>query len=363
MRLLACCLGLLLAAPASANSFVDAMCGQASVQVVQMAAPEKLCRSFALALPKLPTAVSEDARELLTPENLAAMVALTAAWVGTQGVPVVGQAVDAALLALGVTLLMIQAAEIAESLWKYANHAREARTLSELDAAATFLAQAISRAGINVVAFVLTKRALGKVRPPPPAAAPRLSTPQGSLGSSAILSAAEPATLPPAVAATGLLAQAPGQGGGTQALRMKTPEPKKFEEWLARAVRTPVREESPATRYQVKQAGPDELTVSGGGSTVRADGARTSEALLLEVKHVESPSTSPYVPGSGCSEYVRLKVQEELMNQFGRYAAVIRDPATPAVGLEVITNEARAAAYFEALMKEAGVPGRVTVSP
>jgi len=215
-----------------------------------------------------------------------------------------------------------------------------------------------------VVAFVLTKRALGKARPPPPATGPRLSTPQGSLSPSASLSVAESATLSPAAAATAVLSQATGQGGGeTPASQGKTPEPKKFEEWLAGAARTPVRGESPATRYQVKQAGPDERTVSGGGSTVRADGARTSEALLLEVKHVESPSTSPYVPSSGCSEYVRLKVREELMNQFSRYAAVIRDPATPAVGLEVITNEARAVPYFEALMKEAGVPGRITLSP
>jgi len=54
----------------------------------------------------LPGAMTQEARVLLTPETLALMGTLTAAWVGSQGVPIVGQAVDAALLSLGVTLLI-----------------------------------------------------------------------------------------------------------------------------------------------------------------------------------------------------------------------------------------------------------------
>jgi hypothetical protein len=44
-------------------------------------------------------------------------------------------------------------------------------------------------------------------------------------------------------------------------------------------------------------------------------------------------------------------------------AAVLRDEATPAVALEVITKEVRAVPFFEALMGEAGVLGEVVVKP
>jgi hypothetical protein len=96
---------------------------------------------------------------------------------------------------------------------------------------------------------------------------------------------------------------------------------------------------------------------------VRADGARASDAHLLEVKHVEKPATSPYVPDSKCNEDVREMVRLELFGQLQRYAAIIADAATPVVGLEIITNEARAVPYLEALMRQAGVPGKVVVQP
>jgi hypothetical protein len=39
----------------------------------------------------------------------------------------------------------------------------------------------------------------------------------------------------------------------------------------------------------------------------------------------------------------------------------LKDPATPAVGLEIILNDARAVSYFEVLMRELGIPGRIVV--
>ncbi|QRK12622.1 hypothetical protein JQX13_22880 [Archangium violaceum] len=85
MKGLALCLGLLLAFSASANSL-------------------QLCRSFSRALAALPATMTDDAKALLTPANLAFMGTPTAAWIGSRGIPIVGEAVDVALLALGVTL-------------------------------------------------------------------------------------------------------------------------------------------------------------------------------------------------------------------------------------------------------------------
>jgi hypothetical protein len=359
MRVLLCCLGLLFAAPASANSLVDALCGAPSTGVLQMPASEKLCRSFALALPRLPAALSADAQAMLTPENIATMVALTGAWLGTQGIPIVGQAVDAALLALGVTLLALQSAEVIDSLWKYANQARAARTYAELDAAASVLARAISTAGLNVVAIVLTRRALGKVRPGPPRPAPLLVTPQGTT----LTTAAASGAIAPTAAMVGVLSQGTGEPLGEERPATKSPDPKAFEQWISQAEKMPVRGNAPASRFQVAQAGSEEFVVSGGGVQVRADGARVSDAHLLEVKHIDTPDTSPYVPGSRCNAQVRELVRKDLLDQFTRYARIIRDPSTPAVGLEVITNDARAASFFEALLKEAGTPSKVVVRP
>ena len=56
-----------------------------------------------------------------------------------------------------------------------------------------------------------------------------------------------------------------------------------------------------------------------------------------------------------------MRVHEELIQQFRRYAAIIRDPKTPAVGVEIITNDIRAAAFFEGLMTALGLQGRVVV--
>ncbi|WP_095979354.1 hypothetical protein [Melittangium boletus] len=128
MKAMALCLGLLLAFPASAHSVEESACGGSTLPVARMAHSEKMCRAFSRALAALPAATGAEARALLTPENLALMATMTAAWVGSQGVPVVGQAVDAALLALGVTLLVGQTAELAQCLWLFVNHARLARS-------------------------------------------------------------------------------------------------------------------------------------------------------------------------------------------------------------------------------------------
>jgi predicted nucleotide-binding protein (sugar kinase/HSP70/actin superfamily) len=55
-------------------------------------------------------------------------------------------------------------------------------------------------------------------------------------------------------------------------------------------------------------------------------------------------------------------IREKEFHQFSRYAAVLKDPTTPAVGLEIILNDARAVPFFESLMRELGIPGRIAVS-
>jgi hypothetical protein len=98
LTLIAFCLSLVVAAPAAAGSVENALCGPASIQVAGMASKEKLCRASVRSFSELPAATTAELAALLTPENLATMTALTSVWLGTQGVPMVGEAVDLALL-------------------------------------------------------------------------------------------------------------------------------------------------------------------------------------------------------------------------------------------------------------------------
>lgn len=341
--------------PASANSIEEAFCRTASVPVDRMETSEKFCRSFSRALLQLPAATAQEASVMLSPENLALMTTMMAAWVGSQGVPIVGQVVDAALLSLGVILLAAQSAELAQSLWQYANTTHSARSHATLDEAARHLARAIAIGGVNVVAFILTKRVVRSIRSGPSGPSPRPATVQGpEVSPSAVeFPAASPTRMssdprPPR--------SLPGPG-------FKNINLEAFARWARRAQRRPAQSSPEAYRYQQKHAGPEEILAEGGGEKIWADGSRMDTARLVEVKYVATPEKSPFIQDSQCNPRVRQLILEEVTAEFRRYAAVIADAGTPAVGLEVIVNDARAVPFFEGLLRMLGIPGEVLVRP
>jgi hypothetical protein len=365
MRFIPLCLGLLFATPAAANSIEDELCGTLSASVVHMPDGEKLCRASVRSFAQLPASTSAELSALLTPENLATMTAMTSVWLGTQGIPVVGEAVDVALLALGVVLVAVQAAEVSQALWTFANRALQARSEADLREASASLAWAVSKVGVNVVAFILLKKAASKApRQPAPPGRGQLVTSEGVVVSDGVVPAQ---VLPaaPAAGASGVLAQAKGRpsSSGKVSSSKKVVDPEAFAAWIAQARKYRVKDEPAEAAYQRTRAGPEEIELSGGGVTVLADGARTRDAHLLEAKYVKLPEKSPYILNSRCPDPIRENVRKELVDQFHRYGAIIGDPATPAVGLEIITNDARAAPFFEALLRETRTPGRVVVQP
>ena len=373
MKAVLCCLTLLVAVPASATLMEDSLCRMQAgpVPVEQMVKSEKLCRAFVRSLGELPGETMKEVEALLSPESMAALGAITAAWVGTQGVPVVGQVVDAALLVVGVAMAAAQTAAVKDSVWKYVKYATEATHEEGLNQAASHLARAVATVGVTVVTFILTKKVSNKLGPQPgPPAPPPTLLPEpvpvlvgGPVGSTAgaIPGALSEAGVVPAVAMAGVRS-----GGGRTP--PKAPAPKKvdaksFKQWLDKAERRPAREQPEAYAYQKKHAGPDEILVSGGGEQVWADGARTDTARLVEAKHVGQPDKSPFIAGSQCEDWLRLKIEKDVAGEFRRYAAVINDPSTPATFLEVIVNDARAVPYFEGLLRRFGIPGEVVVRP
>lgn len=142
----------------------------------------------------------------------------------------------------------------------------------------------------------------------------------------------------------------------------KVPDPKRFGDWVKQApTRPPQQPESEPTRFQVKYAGPVERQLqASSGEKIWADGVREADCRILEAKMVTDPSNSPYVRSwKEVHEWMRADVRKEFL----RYAAVIRDPSSPAVALEVITNDARAVPFFESVLTELGIPGDVVVRP
>jgi hypothetical protein len=216
--------------------------------------------------------------------------------------------------------------------------------------------------GINVVAFILTKKAvMNAPRGPPAPPAAQFALPQGGRVAAAVMERAPSS----AISAPAVLMAGGGPGREPpkrDSHSSKKPDPVAFEKWIRKAQRRLPRETpEKAMEFQKKHAGAEEFLVEGGGKQVWADGARASDARLLDTKHVDKPETSPFIEGSACGDTARQFIRKKEADLLLRYAAVIRDPVTPAVGLEVIVNDARAVLFFESLMSELGIPGRVVV--
>jgi restriction endonuclease fold toxin 2 of polymorphic toxin system/pretoxin HINT domain-containing protein len=120
---------------------------------------------------------------------------------------------------------------------------------------------------------------------------------------------------------------------------------------------------SPANQYEIRHTGPYNLTLRGGGTKIDADGFRARDGFALDAKHVGNPQKSPSIPGSKAFEPLRQRNLRDLRSELRRYRAVIEDSANPVRGLEIITNNQEAAAFFKRELRRARVPGRVVVRP
>lgn len=76
---------------------------------------------------------------------------------------------------------------------------------------------------------------------------------------------------------------------------------------------------------------------------------------------MDNPTNSPYVNGSIVPPFIRTKAVNDVENEFRRYAAVINDPNTPVVELEVIVNIEEAVPFFETRLSNYNISGHVVV--
>ncbi|GAA0624237.1 hypothetical protein HPO96_33980 [Kribbella sandramycini] len=138
-----------------------------------------------------------------------------------------------------------------------------------------------------------------------------------------------------------------------------------FRERLAATGRIrPMVGDGPEAEFQRKYCGPVEYRLTPDEELPRAAWADGLDELLKrgqDVKYVApSSERSLYRPDS-LPPFLRKIAEEKNDHRLLKYREVIGDDAKPVEGLEIITNDATAAAYFRERMRRLDIPGQVTV--
>ncbi|MEV0535980.1 restriction endonuclease fold toxin-2 domain-containing protein [Kitasatospora sp. NPDC050463] len=132
-------------------------------------------------------------------------------------------------------------------------------------------------------------------------------------------------------------------------------------------------EEAERRRYQIRVAGSTEYSLyttldkpDGSQFTMNADGIRPQDGAAVDSKYIGQKP--------GCKSPLRLENVDNVFPiayenvlaaqtwEASRYASAFQDPRNEPINhLEVITNDEKAAAYFDAIMAAESVPGRTRI--
>ncbi|MFB7619463.1 restriction endonuclease fold toxin-2 domain-containing protein [Kitasatospora sp. NPDC056181] len=126
--------------------------------------------------------------------------------------------------------------------------------------------------------------------------------------------------------------------------------------------------------YQLRVAGSTEYRLyttvtdpDGRELGMDADGVRPEDGAAIDAKYIGQNSSckSPFrlENADGIFELAYEKTMEGEEKKLEKYASAIKDPRNKVNHLELITNDSKASAYFEALMAANDVTGRVRVVP
>ncbi|WP_329454093.1 restriction endonuclease fold toxin-2 domain-containing protein [Streptomyces sp. NBC_01497] len=149
-----------------------------------------------------------------------------------------------------------------------------------------------------------------------------------------------------------------GQGRSTPALQPTTGKPK-----------------IDARRaYQLRVAGSTEYNLyttvpngKGGERGMNADGVRASDGAAVDAKYVgtQKSCTSPLRLGNvdNVPSYVYESAEKAQKDEIMRYGAAFKDPRNQVNHMEIITNDAKAGAYFDVLLAAEKVPGETRIVP
>ena len=122
--------------------------------------------------------------------------------------------------------------------------------------------------------------------------------------------------------------------------------------------------------FEIEQTGPRNYRVPTGGRTPtggieesRPDGYRGR--TILEAKFTENTNSSPFIEGTmtGSAERIGGFIRAGVREEFRKYKILVDSPSVPFNEVEVIVNTDLTVDYFESLLEEFNIPGRVRVAP
>lgn len=155
--------------------------------------------------------------------------------------------------------------------------------------------------------------------------------------------------------------------GGSGAGRLASTLRQATEQWASGFERIPAKGSAGTAwhDFQVTVCGPQETRIVVNGVSVEADGIVAEQGLLRDAKYTERLDRSPFIDVTPhpIPDFIREGILERIEDELARYAAIIRDPTTPVVGLEIVTNTPLTVPFWERMLRQQGIPGRVTVRP
>ncbi|MFB6887736.1 restriction endonuclease fold toxin-2 domain-containing protein [Kitasatospora sp. NPDC056327] len=127
--------------------------------------------------------------------------------------------------------------------------------------------------------------------------------------------------------------------------------------------------------YQVRVAGSTEYRLytdvedpaTGRELGMDADGVRPEDGAAIDAKYIgqQNSCKSPFRldNADGVFEFAYENTMEGESKKLEKYASALKDPRNKVNHLELITNDPKASAYFQALMTSQAVTGRVRIEP
>jgi uncharacterized protein YukE len=124
--------------------------------------------------------------------------------------------------------------------------------------------------------------------------------------------------------------------------------------------------------YQLRVAGSTEYNLyttipdgKGGQRSMNADGVRYQDAAAVDAKYIgQQPSCrSPLRLGNvdNVPDYVYESTEKAQADEIVRYGSAFTDPRNKVDHLEIITNDQKAGAYYDAMLAAKGVPGQTRI--
>ena len=149
--------------------------------VADWSGARKIEAALERAIARLPAALAEQLKALLTPENVAALVLILGVWAASHAFGI-GEIMDLILAVVGVAMLGPEAIRAVQELVGFATGALGAQSDADIDRAGQHLATAIAIVGVDGAMALLAHKAGGKFGDKVPkveTTGPELVTPEG----------------------------------------------------------------------------------------------------------------------------------------------------------------------------------------